>query len=77
MIWMLKPIASSVQRIISFGKVRSFLPFASSGELSGSFVVMLRKPASQVARKRKPFAGALSNCAFSQADSSYSFQPCA
>jgi hypothetical protein len=29
MIWMLKPIASRVHRIISLGKVRSFLPLAS------------------------------------------------
>ena len=76
MIWMVKPIDSSVQRIISLGKVRSFMPLACAGEFSGSLVVMLRKPASQVDRKRKPLAGALSNCSFSHFDSSYSFQPC-
>lgn len=62
---MLNPIASGVQRIISLGKVRSFLPLASAGTFSESFVVMLRKPASQVARNRKPLAGALSNWALS------------
>ena len=40
------------------------------GDGSGSRVVMSRKPASHVARKRKPLAGAFANSPFSHADSS-------
>ncbi len=45
-------------------------PFASSGVASGPFVLIERKPASQIARMRKPFDGPWSNCFFSHGEES-------
>jgi hypothetical protein len=51
-----------IQRIISTGAMRSFLPLASAGELRGKSVLKLRKPASQSPTTRMPFAGSASFC---------------
>jgi hypothetical protein len=57
-----------IQRIISTGAMRSFLPFASAGELSAKSVLKLRKPASQLPMIRMPLAGSASSCALMNFD---------